>query len=405
MRIPQSSFVRFLLLTLPLSAVAPAVPSPGAAEGAVSTQRMHGTADHVGPAGPHARKPMPRLKVRRIVTQVDHPWDVQPLPGGALLFTERDRATLSVLKHGRVRRVDFPSQSVWVSGETGLMGLAVDPGFATNRRVYLCQGGFTDNGGHDVHVTAWTLDARLRHATMDKELIGGLPTSSGRHGGCRLIVTSDGSLLVGTGDAAQGTNPEDLDSLGGKTLRLDRFSGEPWPDNPFAGQSGPRRYVHTYGHRNVQGVAERADGTLWNVEQGTYRDDEVNLLRNGGDYGYNPVPGYNESVPMTDPSLPGRQVGARWRSGDPTLATSGGSFVGGAKWGALDGALAVACLKAGRVLFLTFNGAGKLQRVRAPRALRRFGRIRQVSSATNGDLLVTTDNGGGNDVILRVSPR
>jgi glucose/arabinose dehydrogenase len=348
---------------------------------------------------------LPTLKIRTVVRNLDHPWDVKTLPGGTLIFTERDRATLSVFKHGHVKPVKFPSQSIWVSGETGLMGLEVDPRFVRNHRIYTCQGGFTASGGHDVHVTAWTLDPKLRKAKLDKVLVGGFPTSSGRHGGCRLLVTSDGSLLVGTGDAAEGTNPEDLDSLGGKTLRLNRFTGAPWPSNPFAGASGPRRYVHTYGHRNVQGLAERKDGTLWNIEQGTDRDDEVNLLKNGGDYGYNPVPGYNESVPMTDPSLPGKQVEARWSSGDPTLATSGGSFVNGTKWGALNGALAVACLKASRVLFLTFDSKGKLLKVRQPKALRQFGRIRQVSSSENGDLLVTTDNGGGSDVILRVSPR
>ena len=163
--------------------------------------------------------------------------------------------------------------------------------------------------------------------------------------------------------------------------------------------------MHTFGHRNVQGVAERADGTLWSIEQGSIRDDEVNLLVNGGDYGWNPVPGYNESVPMTDQSLPGTQFKARWRSGNPTLATSGGGFVNGDKWGALDGALAVACLKASRVLFLTFDTNGQAAAVPRAAALRQYGRIRQVSSAENGDLLVTTDNGGGGDVILRVSPR
>jgi aldose sugar dehydrogenase len=351
------------------------------------------------------RKPMPDLKITRVVKHLDHPWDVKSLPGGSLLFTQRDRATLSVFKNGKVRRIAFPKRSVWVSGETGLMGLEVDPDFSENHRIYICQGGFTGSGGHDVHVTAWTLDPKLRKATIDKELVGGFPTTSGRHGGCRLVVTSDGSLLVGTGDAAVGTNPENLDALGGKTLRLDRFTGAPWPANPYAGASGPRRYVHTFGHRNVQGVAERADGTLWSIEQGTDRDDEVNLLVNGGDYGYNPVPGYNESVPMTDQSLPGEQIQARWRSGNPTLATSGGGFVNGAKWGALDGALAVGCLKASRVVFLTFDADGKLLRERAPKALRQYGRIRQISSAENGDLLVTTDNGSGGDVILRVSPR
>jgi glucose/arabinose dehydrogenase len=390
--------MRSVLLTLLVALLIPTAPA-GAAGPAPSLGATPRTSAHP------ARKPMPHLKITRVVNHVDHPWDVKSLPGGVLIFTQRDRATLSVLKHGRVHRVAFPRRTVWVSGETGLMGLEVDPDFAENHRIYTCQGGFTGNGGHDVHVTAWTLDKKLRKATIDKELVGGFPTSSGRHGGCRLIVTSDGSLLVGTGDAAQGTNPEDLDALGGKTLRLDRITGEPWPTNPYAAAPGPRRYVHTYGHRNVQGVTERADGTLWSIEQGTYRDDEVNLLVNGGDYGYNPVPGYNESVPMTDQSLPGKQIKARWRSGNPTLATSGGGFVNGAKWGALDGALAVACLKASRVLFLTFDAHGKLKRARAPRDLRQYGRIRQVSSAENGDLLVTTDNGGGTDVILRVSPR
>jgi glucose/arabinose dehydrogenase len=398
--------MRSVLLTLVLALLVPA--APAAAQSPANTATAATTPSPVvrteRPVVRTERK-VPRLKVTAVVKHVDHPWDVRSLPGGALIFTQRDRAKLSVFRNGRVHRVKFPSSSVWVSGETGLMGLEVDPDFATNRRIYTCQGGFTGSGGHDVHVTAWTLDERLRRATEDRVLIGGFPTSSGRHGGCRLIVTTDGSLLVGTGDAAVGTNPENLDSLGGKTLRLDRFTGAPWPSNPFATASGARRYVHTYGHRNVQGVTERADGTLWSVEQGTDRDDEVNLLVNGGDYGYNPVPGYNESVPMTDQSLPGHQVPARWRSGYPTLATSGGSFVNGPKWGALDGAMAVACLKASRVVFLTFNGKGKLQRVRTPRALKGHGRIRQVVQSANGDLLVTTDNGGGNDVILRVRPR
>ncbi len=381
--------MRLMLIAVVLALLAPTAPA---------------VAETVPPVVTAERKAVPKLKITRVVRNLDHPWDVKALPGGVLIFTQRDRATLSVFKNGKVRRVGFPRRSVWVSGETGLMGLEVDPDFANNRRIYTCAGGFT-GGGHDVHVTAWTLDSKLRKATLDKVLIGGFPTSSGRHGGCRLVVTSDGSLLVGTGDAAEGTNPQNLDSLGGKTLRLDRFTGAPWPANPFAAGSGSRRYVHTFGHRNVQGVAERADGTLWSIEQGSFRDDEVNLLVNGGDYGWNPVPGYNESVPMTDQSLPGKQFKARWRSGNPTLATSGGGFVNGDKWGALDGALAVACLKASRVLFLTFDKSGKLQKVRAPRALRQYGRIRQVSSAENGDLLVTTDNGGGDDVILRVSPK
>ncbi|WP_309648929.1 PQQ-dependent sugar dehydrogenase [Nocardioides sp.] len=351
------------------------------------------------------RAGVPRLVVTKRVTGLSNPWDVKPIGAGRLLITERDTARLFVAGKGGKRRVAFPSDSVWVAGETGLMSLEVDPGFSKNRRFYTCSGGFLAGGGHDVRINAWTLNKALTRATLVKKLLGGLPTTTGRHGGCRLLIARNGALVVGTGDAAVGTNPRDLTSLGGKTLRLDRRTGAPWPANPYISADNRRqRYVHTYGHRNVQGLAQRRDGTLWSVEHGSYRDDEVNRLVDGGDYGWNPVPGYDESVPMTDQSLPGKQYGAAWRSGDPTLATSGASFVYGTKWGALDGALAVAALKATRVLFLTFDARGKLVRKDVPKILERFGRLRSVTLAPNGDLLVTTDTDSGGGAVLRVRP-
>ena len=185
---------------------------------------------------------------------------------------------------------------------------------------------------------------------------------------------------------------------------LDPTTGAPWPDNPFINAPNKRqRYVHTYGHRNVQGLAVRANGSLWSVEHGPDRDDEVNLLKNGGDYGWNPVPGYNESVPMTDQGLPGPQIEAKWSSGVPTLATSGASFVYGDAWGWYDGTLAVAALKASRVVFMKFDRTGKFVGSRTPPALKAYGRLRAVTALPNGSLLVTTDN-GGDDAVLRVRP-
>jgi aldose sugar dehydrogenase len=299
--------------------------------------------------------------------------------------------------------VRYPSSRVWVSGETGLMSLEVDPSFASNRRFYTCQGGFT-RPGHDVRVMAWKLSGNGRRAIARGALLTGLPASSGRHGGCRLLIDDAGSLFVGTGDAAIGTNPENLTSFGGKVLRLNRFSGKPWPDNPFiSAGSSTKRYVYNYGHRNIQGLAQRSDGTIWSAEHGPDRDDEVNLVLSGADYGWNPVPGYNESVPMTDQSLPGDQTDAAWSTGSPTLATSGCVWVYGAQWGSLRGTLAVAALKAGRIVFLRFDADGSFVRARAPMELRQYGRLRSLTLAGNGDLLATTDN-GSKDRILRITP-
>lgn len=349
---------------------------------------------------------VPALRVQVVASGLDHPWEVQQLPSGYLLVTQRARRTLTLVNPATraKRNLVFPSGKVWARGETGLLGLAVDPSFSSNRRIYTCSGWHTASG-HDIRVIAWTLDAGLTRATFRRTLKAGLPSNSiGRHGGCRLLVARSGALLVGTGDAARGTNPQNLSSPGGKVLRLDRFSGRPWPTNRWIRGTGNRRYVLSYGHRNVQGLAQRSDGTLWSVEHGTDRDDEVNLLRSGGNFGWHPVPGYNESVPMTDPRLPGTQYAARWRSGYPTIAPSGAAFVQGSAWGDLRGTLAVAVLKDRRLMFVRFDSAGRFRWTRSPAELRTRGRLRDVTAARDGSLLVTTDNGDGRDVVLRVRP-
>ena len=356
------------------------------------------------PAAASVARRVPALQARQQVTGLSNPWDVQPIGSGRLLITERDTGRLLLRANRNTRQVQFPTNRVWVSGETGLMSMEVDPDFGTNHRFYTCQGWLKPGGGHDVRVIAWRLNDAGTRARLVETLLSGFPTSTGRHGGCRLLILASGALLVGTGDAAEGRNPRNLRSLGGKTLRMNRMTGRPWPGNPFIRSANRRkRYIHTFGHRIFQGLAQRRDGWLWNAGHGPGIEDEVNKLFNGADYGWHPVPGYNESVPMTDHSLPGRQISARWHSG-PTPATSGAAFVRGSKCGAHQGSLAVACLQGSRVIFMKFDSTGRLKWTRAPRALRQFGRLRSVTVAPNNDLLITSDNDTG-DAIIRVSPR
>jgi aldose sugar dehydrogenase len=347
---------------------------------------------------------VPALRVTTEVSGLSQPWDVKQLPSGHLLITERETRRIWVRDGSGLHALSFPHGNIWVSGETGLMSLAIDPGFGrTNRRFYTCQGRDTATG-QDIAVVAWRLGPHRRVATYLRTLLGGIQITTGRHGGCRLLALANGAMYVGTGDSAVGTNPQDLTSLNGKVLRLESATGAPWPTNPFHGATNlKKRYIYTYGHRNVQGLALRKDGTMWSVEHGTYRDDEVNRLRWGGNYGWNPVPGYDETVPMTDQSLPGPQIEAAWSSGDPTIATSGATFVRGSRWGGYDDALAVAALKGERVVFMKFDSAGQLLWTRTPPVLRSFGRLRSVTRANNGDLLITTANGSA-DRVLRVRP-
>jgi glucose/arabinose dehydrogenase len=145
---------------------------------------------------------------------------------------------------------------------------------------------------------------------------------------------------------------------------------------------------------------------VFSVEHGPDRDDEVNLLRKGANYGWNPVGSgeYDESVPMTDPDIPGA-VPAVWSSGSPTLATSGATFVEGPQWGDYEGLLLIGLLKAQGVLALRLDDAGALrEQFRLPELDGAYGRIRTVQMGTDGAVYVTTDNGDGADRLLRVTP-
>jgi glucose/arabinose dehydrogenase len=340
---------------------------------------------------------VPALDVTVVVDGLDHPWDVVQAPDGTLLVDQRAGGLTAVLPDGAVRDVRADFEDLFAEGETGLMGLALDPAFADNRRLYSCQGVRDGDDGGSIAVVAWTVAADWSAATRVADpLVGDIPLNerSGRHGGCRLRFAPDGALLIGTGDNAVGTNPQDRGSLAGKVLRADAATGEV--------------AVWTTGHRNVQGLAVRpGTGQVFSVEHGPDRDDEVNLLREGGNYGWDPDGGggYDESVPMTDPDIPGA-VPAVWSSGEPTLATSGASFLDGRRWGSYDGLLLIGLLKARGVLALRLDDAGALQeQFRLPGLDGTYGRLRTVLQGTDDDLYVTTDNGGGADQLLRITPR
>lgn len=340
----------------------------------------------------------PTLTTEVIASGLAVPWDVETLPDDTVIFTERAGRLSIVTTSGETRVLNAPLDEVFTGSETGLMGLAVDPGFASNRRFYTCQG---HTSPRDVRVVAWTLDQAMTTATLQGPLVTGMPITSGRHGGCQLEFGADGYLWIGTGDAAVGTTPQDLTSLGGKVLRVDAADGQPAPDNPFIGSSNPdTRRIYSYGHRNVQGLAARP-GTeqMWSVEHGPAVDDEVNLLLAGGNAGWNPVPGYNESVSMTDFAL-SDAYGAAWSTGSPTLALSGGEWFDDPSWGSWNGGLAVAALKNQtlRLLFFSPEGTYLGQETILDGE---FGRLRAVQQGADGAIYVTTSR--GNDDIIRLT--
>ena len=358
---------------------------------------------------------VPGLAVEVVTEGLEHGWDIGFLPGGQVLVTERPgRISLvsGVREGARRSTVRADLDDVYAQGEGGLMGMVVHPDFATSREFTTCQTHEEDGNPEDIRLVTWRLSEDQRSAQRVKTLLSGLPISTGRHSGCRPEIAADGALLVGTGDTAQGNIPQDRTILGGKVLRLDLKSGDPLPDNPFASSSNRReRYVLSYGHRNVQGVAvQPGTGVVYTAEHGPSFNDEVNRIRAGANYGWDPsqggtVGGYDESVPMTDRERFPDAVPATWQSGRTTQAVCAAEFLEGSQWAGLEGALAVTALKGAKLLLLTLRPDGTLAKVAVPEATNGpYGRLRAARMGPDGALYVTTTN-GDDDKLLRISPK
>ncbi|MGH9050368.1 MAG: PQQ-dependent sugar dehydrogenase [Acidimicrobiia bacterium] len=245
-----------------------------------------------GPPPPNS----PTLTKTDFVTGLSTPWDVAFLPNGEMLFDERARGSVKV-RHlsGAVEEIiaaaDIPDL-LTANEFFGLLGMAVDPQFATNGFIYTCY--TAKPPADDIRVVRWTLDQTTLDVTSRTPIVTGIPLALAPNLGCRVRFGFADDLWITTGDVHNGNVPQDLGGLGGKILRVTR-DGAPYSGNPF----GTR--VYTYGHRNPQGIAfEPASGQPYSIEHGTNRDDEVNRLTPGGNGGWDPKPGYNENVPMTD---------------------------------------------------------------------------------------------------------
>ncbi|HIA91969.1 TPA: PQQ-dependent sugar dehydrogenase [Candidatus Saccharibacteria bacterium] len=342
---------------------------------------------------------LPEFSRITLVDNLTKPWDVAVSAAGEVFFTEKG-GTISRLVNGK-RKVIAAPLDARVEGEAGMMGLALDSDFETNRFLYACFASNSDSQP-DVRVVRWQV-AQDANSLIDRtDIITGIPynlsTFPGRHSGCRVRVDTGGVVWVGTGDAAIGTTPQNPRSLGGKVLRVDR-DGSGIEGN-IGGEFDER--IFSFGHRNVQGLALGGDGFGYSAEHGSDVDDELNMLATGN-FGWDPVPGYTESgTPMTDLDSYPNAIEAVWLSGDPTIAVSGAEFIEGEQWGLLNGAVLLAVQKDQHVRALLFNDDARSV-AQEFEVLDDIGRVRSVVQAPNQDIYITTDNGGGSDQIIRLS--
>ena len=318
-------------------------------------------------------------QVETVATGLEAPWEIAFLPDRRALITERPGRVRLLGRDGTLRPDPVAEVEVSAVGESGLLGLAVDPKFADNGLVYLYR---TSGSGNEV------ARFRLEGAALTEEatILDGIEAGA-IHDGGRIHFGPDRLLYVSTGEAGNTSLAQDPGSLNGKFLRLRDFRGE-----------GGEPEILSLGHRNVQGFDWDAQGRMYATEFGPDSDDEVNLIRKGLNYGWPEAQG-TEGGDGFEPAVVNYE---------DVIAPSGATFVSmpGSAW---SGDFLFANLVGEQLRRVELDGTG----VGDDEALFEgdLGRLRTVVEGPDGALYALTNNTDGrgspregDDRVVRIIP-
>ena len=325
------------------------------------------------PVAPETTASAPPLtEPETLVADLDAPWSVAFL-GEIVLISERDSGDILEVTPGGTRVLGTVTD-LYTESEAGLLGLAVD----AQQRLYAYS--TTREGNRIQRFAVEGAPGSLRLGAPGT-IGSGIPHASNHNGG-RIAFGPDGMLYATTGDAADRPLSRDLDSLAGKILRMTPDGAVP-ADNPFPGS-----LVYSYGHRNPQGLAWSADGTLYASEFGQNTWDELNLIVPGGDYGWPEVEGIAGDRRYIDPI-------AQWSPGD--ASPSGIAIV--------DETIYIAGLRGQRLHVVPMSDPDAA----VERYVGEFGRLRAAIAGPDGTLWLLTNNtdgrgepAPGDDQLIRV---
>jgi glucose/arabinose dehydrogenase len=356
----------------------------------------------LAPANGHGQTDAPALTTSTFARGLEHPWGLVFLPDGRALVTERPGRLRLVARDGTVSPPVAGGPQVDATGQGGLLGIALSPGFARDRLVFLSFAEPRGGGTNGTAVFRGRLSADGATLEAGRTIWRQEPAIASRlHFGSRLVFDRTGHLFVTTGDrftqmdqAQNGTNGL------GKIIRL-AADGAPAGE---AGTAGWNPAIHAIGLRNIQGAAlHPATGRLWVSNHGPRGGDGLYAIRAGENYGW-PLISWGTHYD-------GRPVngGLRERAGlvqplvhwTPSIAPAGIAFYTGDLMPAFRGNLFVTALAARMLLRVVLDGETV---TRQERLLTDAGhRFRDVQQGPDGALYLLTDAQDG--AILRLAPQ
>lgn len=340
-----------------------------------------------------------RIRVTTVAEGLVHPWGLAFLPDGRMLVTERVGRLRVVTQGGQVSPQLKGVPTVFAQDQGGLLDVALDPNFESNRLVYVSYA----EPGDGVAGTA-VARGRLNEAATALESVEVIfrqqpKVTEGYHFGSRLVFAPDGKLFITAGERFKFTPAQDLSTHLGKIIRINPDGSAP-QDNPFVGRKDAKPEIWSYGHRNVQGAAIHPEtGVLWENEFGPMGGDELNIPQAGRNYGWPLVSwgqhynGDNIPDPPTRPDL--ADAIYYW---NPVISPSGMIFYTGDAFPGWRGNLLIAGLSSQALVHLILDG----QRVTEEQRIAMNARIRDVSQGLDGFLYLLTDSPEGR--ILKIEP-
>ena len=335
------------------------------------------------------------VRVDVVAENLTVPWAIDWTPDGKILFTERN-GNLRIIENEKL--IEKPLLYIGVGGvEGGLLGIAVDPNYSENNYIYLY---YTYNEFLSTKNKVVRYLISNNTITEDKIIIDGIPGGPFHDGG-RIQFGPDGKLYITTGDAGNSDLSQDLNSLGGKILRINSDGTIP-DDNPW--KNSP---VFSIGHRNPQGLDWDESGMLVITEHGPsglrgIAHDELNLIIPGKNYGWPDIIGDETKEGLQNPIF---------HTGDDTWAPSGAEFYEGDKIPQWTGKYFVATLRGNHLHLVDLDL--KNNKILSHEKLfeNEFGRLRDVATGPDGFLYLLTSNNDGrglpqsnDDRILRIVP-
>jgi glucose/arabinose dehydrogenase len=227
--------------------------------------------------------------VEKIAAKVGSPFAIVTMPDGRLMVTLKSGYMEIHDKNGALVKKITGFPPVVFEGQGGLLDVAFDPNFASNKMIYWSFSE-TYSPGNLTAVAKGKLNEAAGTVENVSVIFRATPAlNSNLHFGSRLAFDKDGNLFVSAGERSilEGrAQAQKLEAGLGKVFKI-TTDGKPAPGNPFLHTPGAMPEIYSYGHRNPQGLAiDPATGELWEAEFGPRGGDEVNIVYAGKDYGW-----------------------------------------------------------------------------------------------------------------------